>query len=133
MAIGWLSVLQMVPWGDVLSNAPKVADSAKKLWQVVGKKPPSLESDTVDAQAALSTEAQALNLLQAQLAGAEVAISNLQSQMLASSELIKSLAEQNTQLIKRVEVNRVRVLWLLGVTVGLAVVVAVNVLLTIAR
>jgi len=39
MAIGWLTVLKMVPWGDVIENAPKVATGAKKLWQNVGKKP----------------------------------------------------------------------------------------------
>jgi hypothetical protein len=40
-----------------------------------------------------------------------------------SSELIKQLAEQNTQLIGRIEANRVRVLWLsfaLGTTFVIA-------------
>jgi hypothetical protein len=32
MAIGWLAVLQLVPWSDVISNAPKIAEGAKKLW-----------------------------------------------------------------------------------------------------
>jgi hypothetical protein len=57
MAIGWLSVLQLVPWGEVISNAPKVAESAKKLWQVVGKKRPTLELDAVAAQTEISAEA----------------------------------------------------------------------------
>lgn len=39
MAAGWLTVLKMVPWGDVIENAPKVAQGAKKLWSSVGKKP----------------------------------------------------------------------------------------------
>lgn len=30
MAIGWLAVLQMVPWSDVINNAPKVAEGAEK-------------------------------------------------------------------------------------------------------
>jgi hypothetical protein len=42
--------------------------------------------------------------------------------MLASSELIQSLADQNTQLIKRVEVNRVRLLWLTAGVLGLGAV-----------
>jgi hypothetical protein len=41
-----------------------------------------------------------------------------------SSELIQSLADQNTQLIKRVEVNRVRLLWLTALVLGLAVALA---------
>ena len=44
--------------------------------------------------------------------GLETAITDLHAQMLASSELIKALADQNAQLIKRIEFNRVRWLWL---------------------
>jgi amino acid transporter len=133
MAIGWLSVLQMVPWSDLISNAPKVADSAKKLWQVVGKNRPTVNADVVEASSAHSTESEAINLLQVQLTAAEAAISDLHGQMLASSELIKALADQNTQLIQRVEVNRIRFLWLSAVTVVLVFVVIANMILTFAR
>ena len=43
--------------------------------------------------------------------------------MLASSELIKALAEQNAQLVKRIEVNRKRTLWLVAATLVLAIAV----------
>ena len=33
MAIPWLTVLQAVPWSDVLAQAPKVVDAAGKLWR----------------------------------------------------------------------------------------------------
>jgi hypothetical protein len=42
----------------------------------------------------------------------ESALSDLHTQMLASSELIKALAEQNSQLIVRVETSRARLQWL---------------------
>ena len=32
MAIPWLTLLKVVPWSDVIANAPKVADGARKLW-----------------------------------------------------------------------------------------------------
>lgn len=32
MAIGWLTILKSVPWAEVISNAPKVAEGARKLW-----------------------------------------------------------------------------------------------------
>lgn len=133
MAIGWLSVLKMVPWGDVISNAPKVTDGAKKLWSAVAKKPPAAKLPTASAQPTLSPEAQSIALLQAQLAAAEAQVSDLHNQMLASSELIKALADQNTQLIKLFEVNRIRVLWLAGVMVVLGVVAAINLAITLAR
>lgn len=48
--------------------------------------------------------------LQQQLDTAVSEIANLQQQMLESSALIQALAEQNAQLIKRVETHRVRLL-----------------------
>ena len=129
MAIGWLSVLKMVPWGDVISNAPKVADGAKKLWSAVAKKPPEAALPSAGAQSTLLPEAQSIALLQAQLAAAEAQIADLHNQMLESSKLIQALADQSTQLIKLFEVNRIRVLGLAGITVVLGVVVAINLVL----
>ncbi len=133
MAIGWLSVLQMVPWGDVISNAPKVAEAAKKLWNAVAKKSPAAEMAASDAQPAASPQAQAVASLQAQLAAVEAAAAELHGQMLASSELIKVLAEQNTQLIQRIETNRVRLVWLAAVTVVSAIVALAGLVLTLVR
>jgi hypothetical protein len=45
----------------------------------------------------------------------QLSVAELHQQMLESSALIGSLAEQNTQLIVRVEVNRKRVLALVVV------------------
>jgi hypothetical protein len=112
MAIGWLTVLKMVPWGDVIENAPKVANGAKKLWQSVGKKPVAAVPVRPAPDAALGSGPAAVADLQAQVASLQMSVADLHQQMLASSELIQSLANQNTQLIKRVEVNRVRLLWL---------------------
>lgn len=123
MAIGWLAVLKMVPWRDVISNAPAVADGAKKLWKSVAKKSPSPVVGSASPAPRVVSESQAVMLLQARVDSLEALTADLHSQMLASSELINALAEQNTQLVKRIEVNRVRLLWLATVTVVLAGVV----------
>lgn len=133
MAIGWLTVLRMVPWREVVTNAPKVAEGAKKLWGSVGKKPPSAEIAAEAGQAALSPEAQAIATLEARLTTADAAIADLHNQMLASSELIKALAEQNTQLVELVAVSRVRILWLSGAMVVLAVVAVAGLVMTLSR
>lgn len=127
MGIGWLTVLKMVPWSDVISNAPLVADGAKKLWKSVGKKPP-MPAQPGSPVVQVESESQAVMLLQTRILTLEATTADLHSQMLASSELINALAEQNTQLVKRVEVNRTRVLWLAGVTVVLAVTVLAKLL-----
>lgn len=124
MPIPWLVVLQSVPWTDVIRNAPKVADGAMKLWNTVAGKPSQPQAPVVAPVSNASPEAQAIAGLEARVASLEAAVSELHGQMLASSELIKALAEQNGQLVARVEVNRVRVLWLSSATAA-AVIVAV--------
>jgi hypothetical protein len=128
MAVGWMSVLKMVPWSDVISNAPKVADGAKKLWSTVAKKT-GVAGESAPAEAPAAPQdlpaAELLALLQEQLARQEASLSDLHQQLLSSTALIQSLAEQNAQLVQRVEANRVRVRWLtlavalLGLGLGL--------------
>ena len=133
----WLSVLKVVPWGEVITNAPKVADGARKLWSAVKRTP--RPEDVLGGASGTPTavepspDAEAIAALQAQLGGVERAIAALHEQMLTSSELIKALAEQNTELIRRVEAMRVRGLWLVGATAALGVVALAALALALAR
>ena len=130
--MSWLTVLKLVPWTDVIKNAPAVADGAKKLWKSVGKNevaetggapaPPTSELSTLP-------ESQAIALLERQIGALEVTVDELHQQMRESSELIKALADQNTQLIKRVEVNRRRI-WVLA---GLILILGLTGAVTMAR
>ncbi len=115
MAADWMSVLKMVPWSDVISSAPKVADGAKKLWSTVAKKAgvageSAPEEPTAEPQDLPAAEL--LALLQGQLARQEAGLADLRQQLLSSTALVQTLAEQNAQLVQRVEANRVRVRWL---------------------
>jgi len=103
MALAWLSLLKTVPWSDVISNAPLVADGAKKLWNSVGKKTapathPVPRTETLDP-------------LQAHIAALEASSAELRTQLRAATELLQTLAQQNTELVQRVEAQRVRLLW----------------------
>lgn len=118
MAISWLTVLQAVPWSDVIRNAPKVAEGASKLWDTVGRKMSSRPAPVPSA-----TQPNA-SPLESRVATLEATVADLHAQMMASSQLIKELAEQNTQLIRRAEINRVRTLWLAGVVAVLGVIAA---------
>jgi hypothetical protein len=133
MAIGWLAVLQNVPWSEVINNAPKVADGAKKLWNAVTKKSaPPEESDSGTPPAA-STESQTIAALQTRVTVLEAAAADLHGQMLASSELIKALAEQNAQLIQRIETNRVRLLRLSAATAAVAIAGLIGLVMALSR
>ncbi|MEG2155032.1 MAG: hypothetical protein RRY41_08650 [Burkholderiaceae bacterium] len=126
MAIGWMTVLKSVPWGDVISNAPAIADGAQKLWGAarnkVGAAPepaPAPPASAVDPESPLAA-------FEARIAQLEANTLALRQQMLESSELITRLADQNSALIRRIEILRRRlVMALLAVTVlaasGLAV------------
>jgi hypothetical protein len=101
-----LTVLSNIPWGQVVDNAPKVAEGAAKLWSSVSgfrsKKTGRSEADT-PAGTTLPSDT---DVLRARIQSLEEAVGSLQEQMQASSELIKALADQNTQLVQRIELNR---------------------------
>ncbi len=133
MAIGWLTVLQSVPWTDVVRNAPKVAVGAKKLWSTVRKNPSSSASPVAGAHAAPGSAVQSVSALALRIQELETDAADLQAQMVASSEVIKALADQNTQLIIRVETLRVRMLWLAGALAGVGVASGSALLLVLLR
>jgi hypothetical protein len=117
MAIGWLALLKGVPWAGVISTAPLVVDGAKQLWNAVSKKPavsPPPPSQSVSPHAKASSEIEALD---AKVVALESAVTDLHAQMLKSSELIKVLADQNAQLIARVESHRLKMRWMTALAV----------------
>lgn len=117
MPIPWLTVLQAVPWGEVIRNAPKVAEGARTLWNKAAG--PATSAPPGPASAAPPTLAQ----LQDRLQASEAAVSGLQVQMQSATQLIKELADQNTQLVRAVEAQRRQLRWLAGVAVLLVVLV----------
>ncbi len=134
MALPWLAVLKIVPWTDVINNAPKVADGAKKLWSAIGKKPPATpKTEAPTGKTASAPEAQSIATLQLQLAALEASTADLHDQMLASSELLKALADQNTQLIQRIEENRIRSYRMLVTIAVLGILAISSLALTLAR
>lgn len=86
-----------------------------------------------DAQAVLSPDAQAVFALVLRIQELEVAAADLQGQMIASSGLIKALAEQNTQLILRIETLRIRMGWLAAALAMTGLVATVSMILILIR
>ena len=132
MAIGWLTVLKLVPWTEVIKNAPAVAEGARKLWSSVGTKNPAPEAAPRSDVTAMPLPDDVPAVLSARLVEAETSVQQLQSQMQASSELIKALAEQNAELVRRVELNRSRVNWLIGLLLVVGVVAGLNLAVTLS-
>lgn len=123
MPLPWKTILTHVPWRDVIGNAPKIAEGAKKLWKGINAK----NDGSDDTAAELSGEALAEATVDttARLDVLEASNRKLRTQMLASSELIQALSEQNSQLVAQIETNRrhTRQLgWALLATAGMALV-----------
>lgn len=112
-----ITVLANIPWRQVVENAPKVADGAMKLWKAVTGRKKQGAGQAQPPVAAADASLSEADLLNARLLSLEDNIRSLQDQMQESSELIKALAEQNTQLVQRIELNRVRIVRLVAVTV----------------
>ncbi len=123
MAAGWFTVLKAVPWSDVISAAPQVAGGARKLWDAVARKAPGspkAEAAYVEPQ----EQPGELGAVMHRLDKSEAQLVDLHGQMLTASEIIASLADQNGQLIARLDAMRSRMMWL-GILAGGAAVLAV--------
>jgi hypothetical protein len=94
--------LKVIPWADVVANAPAVLRGAKTLWN---KMDPAAAARTPDPLAALQQE-----------------VAQLKEQLDSAAGLISSLAEQNARLVEAVDILRLRTRMLL-VTCGALVVV----------
>lgn len=103
MAAGTIiSILSNIPWGQVVENAPKVADGAARLWNAVTRKKSDQSPDAnANTKAGTDVVPSETEVLMKRLEAME-------EQMRASAELIKALAEQNTQLVRKIELNSVR-------------------------
>jgi hypothetical protein len=121
MPIPWLTVLQSVPWSDVVRNAPKVAAGAKKLWDNVAHKGAAAQ-DPADTTSTVEAEPTLLSL-KADVIALRAGSMLLQQQLAESSAMVSELAEQNTQLIAGMEALRrkqKRILWALLVVAAVA-------------
>lgn len=103
-----ITVLSNIPWGQVVDAAPKVAEGAGRLWEAAKnfRKPKLTAAEIPNTSASGQfTETDQLKLRLSELEGT---VQELSEQMRASAEVIKDLANQNSLLVQRVEVARLR-------------------------
>jgi hypothetical protein len=133
MALAWLKVLKSVPWSEVIAAAPQVASSARRLWETVGRRGTVLPNTDIDEAVAYLPADEGLALLAAQGERHELALAQLHEQVRTASHLITELADQNAQLVAKLEAARER-LTLIGVVAAASGVVGLVALaLVLAR
>lgn len=119
MAIGWVSALKLVPWGDVIQAAPHVLKAAKGL---LNKSPAEGGGDATvapRAPAGIALPAQNAGELALQhVAQLEARVAQLEQAQHASAQLIEQMAEQQSQIVQTVGLLRTgatRLAWACGV------------------
>jgi len=131
MAAGWWTVLKTVPWSDVISAAPQVATGARRLWDTVNRKSGAVDPATGLSPEMATQEDDIIGLLIARSEQNDAELNDLRNQMRSASELIANLADQNAQLIAKIDVQRQKITWF-GVTAGLSALLAVVALILVA-
>jgi len=114
MAIGWLTALKVIPWGDVIEATPGLVKGARKMFTRTAEQaaPP-----VVPEAPASSSE------LQDRVVHLEARLAQVVEQQRASAELIDTLAERNARVVGAIEILRVRTRMLLWVNAVLGVAV----------
>ncbi len=105
-----LKVASQIPWDKVIELAPSVAERAGTLWNTIRSKNKRISVDESMVYSSQSTELSESDLLKARLDRLEERVESLEEQIQASSGLIKTLAEQNTSLVQRIELHRIRLI-----------------------
>lgn len=106
MSTTLITALKAVPWAEVIAAAPAVADNAKKLWKMI-RTSRETEEQTAAADGQVADATDPAQLRQ-QIVHMENRLAELQAQMEQSAQVMRELADQNTVLIARIELNRRR-------------------------
>ena len=105
---GWLSALKFVPWGQVIDAAPQIVQSARKLM----RRGDEATTTPPAAPTPVHLAGEPRDVLGEQLAALQQRVNQLQEEQRASAVLIRSLAEQNAQVVRAVDALRGRSRWL---------------------
>ena len=133
MATGWWSVLRTVPWSEVINAAPQVATGARRLWDTVARKSGAAPGMAPGMVMEEEPQEDFFGTLVMRVEKNEMTLADLRGQMLQASEIIANLADQNAQLIAKMDMARTRMLWL-GVATGVSGILALVALaLVVAR
>ena len=98
MAFGWITVLKIIPWKDVLENAPHIAKAAKNLY--AGTRNNTSSSGTADSSAPTSDSGNKEST--------DFRLQEIEREILDLNSVVRSLAKQNVRIVEAIEVLRIR-------------------------
>ena len=98
MAFGWITVLKIIPWKDVLENAPHIAKAAKNLYD--GTKTHTSSSGPADSSASTSDSGNKKST--------DFHLHEIKREVSDLNSVVRSLAKQNVRIVEAIEVLRIR-------------------------
>ncbi len=132
MAAGWWTVLRTVPWSDVISAAPQVANGARRLWDTVNRNKQGMYDEPMGVAPGMpGQEEDVFDILIKSVERNDAEVTDLRNQMRSASEIIANLADQNAQLIAKMDAQRQKMTWL-AVTAGLSGLLSVVALILVS-
>ena len=116
MAIPWVTVLQAIPWGQVIENAPKLVDGAQKLFFRLkkGEAPGSVVLNPSQDE----DETARLQALEKYVQENRLELQQLHQNLSDTADLLNNLTGQNAKMVGEIDLLRKqtrRLQWVLAV------------------
>lgn len=100
------AAFKALSWQDVIVHAPMLWNGAKQLWNKVAEK----ETETVKSplEEVVASQSMTLSGLSTRIDTTEARVKELEHEIVLASEIVKSLTEQNTYLVRAIDILRAR-------------------------
>ncbi|MDB5747939.1 MAG: hypothetical protein JWP72_2787 [Massilia sp.] len=132
-AAGWLKMLKAVPWSEVIAAAPQLAGSARRLWETAARRgapQPGIDLGEAMAHAPIDED---IAILAARIEQQDATIVQLHGQVRDATKVITELADQNAQLVARMQSARERLTTIGLVAAGSALLSVISLAIVLTR
>lgn len=133
MAVNWLASLKYVPWSKVISMTPAIVESGGKLWERISSRRTQASTAESPAGQAPPSTPEALAAIEIRLMTLEKKSAELGEEAVSSFQVVKSIVDQNAQVVQAVDVLLARTQLLVRVSVLLGFVCVALLVLVLAR
>jgi hypothetical protein len=132
MAVNLLASLRYVPWSKVISMTPAIVESGAKLWDRLSRRRAQASAVADPAGQPPPSTPEALAAIEIRLTTLERKTAELGEEAVSSFQVVKSIVDQNAQVVQAVDVLLARTQLLLRVGILLGIVCLVLLVLVLA-